>query len=110
MLDRLLDRAYQAHDLVMQSADAIPSSFELTRVRLSEEFCDLMYEALLYIAAEDGKHALAERKDEIEEFAELFANVLWQLNSQHEQMQRHLHQLLCAKCRANLRRSKYEFN
>lgn len=116
MLDLLLDRAYVAHDLVMASAEALPSALELTRVRLSEEFCDLMYEVLLSIAASDGKAALTSRKSEIEEFAELFAEVLWQINSQHEQMQYHLHQLLCAKCRANLhatkllRKSKFRFN
>ena len=110
MLDLLLDRAYQAHDLVLRTAEAVPNELELRRIKLSDEYCELMYEVLLAIAAEDGQHVLNDRKEEIAEFGELFASVLWQMASQHEQMQRHLHQLLCAKCRANLRRSKYEFN
>ena len=110
MLDLLLDRAHEAHDVVMQSADAIPSELELMRIRLSDEFLEMMLEVVLAVAAYDGHSTLSARKDDLVVFRDLFAEIMWQINSQHQMLQHHLHQLLCAKCRENLRKSKWRNN
>ena len=99
MLDLLLTRAEQAYHIVIQRAEAIPSDLELRRIKLSDHFVEMMLEAICSIAKHDGEHVLTSRKSDIAEFGELFASVLWQLDSQHEQMQHQLEHFYCSRCR-----------
>lgn len=103
MLDLLLLRAEQANDLLLASAEAIPSELELRRVKLSDSFIDMLMDVILCIARDDGKDTLVARRADIAHFGELFASVMWHLNSKHEALQHRLEHLYCKRCWQHLR-------
>lgn len=109
MLDLLLLRAEQAHGLLLQSADAIPSELELRRIKLTDEFIEMLMDAILCIARDDGPATLTLRRADIAHFGELFASVMWHLGSKAAMKQHMLEHLYCARCWQHLReRSKNE--
>jgi hypothetical protein len=84
MLDLLLARAYEASRTLYARATRLPNPFELQRIRRSDEFVELMLEALAWIDAQDGRNALSVRKEDIVRFGELLSFVLFAL--QHRQL------------------------
>ena len=68
----------------------------------------MMYKVILAVAAYDGKSALTERSSHLVVFRDLFANVVWQMNSWEEDRVLFLHTVHCAKCRQNLKNEQIQ--
>lgn len=79
MLDLLLLRAQQAGAKLYERATVLPNAYELAQLKRSEHFCELMLEAIYWIADEDGRSVLTERRQDVVVFGELLAFVLWEL-------------------------------
>lgn len=79
MLDLLLLRAQQAAAKLYQRATVMPNAYELQRLKHSDRFVNLMLDAIVWIAQDEGKSTLVDRKYDIVAFGDLLAFVLWQL-------------------------------
>lgn len=109
MLDLLLLRAEQAQEKLLQHAECLPGELELRRIKLSDEFIEMLMDVILCIARDDGEATLVTRRADIAHFGELFASVIWHLSSKAAMKQHILEHLYCARCWQHLReRSKNE--
>jgi hypothetical protein len=79
MLDLLLLRAQQASRKLYERATVLPNAYELGRLKRTEQFYNLMLEAIYAVADSDGRNVLSERRQDVIKFGELLAFVLWQL-------------------------------